>query len=266
MSTSNHFFYRIDLRYKGTNYIGWQVQAESDGPTIQGELNKILRLMSKSNEVRTIGSGRTDGGVHALCQVVRVEMPLKIDPDSLMKGLNGLLPSDIRVLKVTNSTENFHPIYQAIWKEYLYLFSIGPIDNFDRDLITYLPKWNGDLELMAQCANLLVGKHDFQNYFCTGTPTKSTVREIFECDLTKRHFITPWGDEREIFQFRVKGNGFLKQMVRLMVGSIWAVGQNKISLQHFEKSLKEVTGKLAPVAPPQGLYLSKVFYQDGSIH
>src|SRR3989344_5477295 len=113
--------YKIIISYKGTNYFGWQVQQESQ-VTIQGEINKALSLISKSENIYSIGSGRTDAGVHALNQVCRVEIPLKISPDSLMKALNANLPKDIRVKEATFCEPDFHPIYNASEKEYIYLF------------------------------------------------------------------------------------------------------------------------------------------------
>ena len=108
--------YRITVQYKGTNYSGFQVQVREK--TIQGEINSVLKILSKSEEVKTVGSGRTDAGVHALAQVMRIEIPENIPANGLVRGMNSLLPKDIRVIDASIVTKEFHPIYSAKTKEY----------------------------------------------------------------------------------------------------------------------------------------------------
>jgi len=256
------FYYKLSLNYHGQNYFGWQVQA-GKSKTIQGELNKVLYRICKSKKgVKTVGSGRTDAGVHAISQVVKIEIPLFISTCNLQNALNSLLPKDISVSNAEISHSDFHPTIQAEWKEYCYLFCLdkrkGP---FADKYMTYV-KYDLDENLMKKACEIFVGEYDFVNFFCKGTEVRSTKRTIFECSLTKER---PSGFFAELlpeyYIFKVRGNGFLKQMVRLMVGTLWEIGRKKVSLEELKEALKhKKSRKLAAVAPPQGLYLYRVHY------
>jgi len=260
---ADEFYYKIKIKYQGTSYFGWQVQ-KGPGKTVQGELNNALRVLAKSPAVRTIGSGRTDSGVHALGQVLKATIPIEIPCEGLLKGLNSLLPNDVQISSVQNSDRNFHPIRDSVWKEYLYIFSCEDVlSPFSSPLMTHYP-FLLDINLMKKGAELFIGEHDFCNYYCEGTDVLTTIRTIFECDLShynSQHF---WGNfSSDYYIFRVKGSGFLKQMVRLMMGSLWALGRGKISLEDLKNSLNSPKGeKIGATAPPQGLYLNKVHYLD----
>lgn len=238
--------------------MGWQIQPSSYGKTVQGEINLALSKISKSNEVKSLGSGRTDTGVHALGQVIKVTMPLEIKPSSLVKAMNSHLPDDIKVLSAEDSNLDFIPTVHARSKEYHYRFSTEDIlSPFAQELIAHYP-YEIDLEKMREACKVFVGEHDFTNYYCEGTPVSSFVREIYECEILE----VPASELfPSYFVFKVVGNGFLKQMVRLMMGTIWRVGRGKISLLELQKSLSPVKQeKLAAVAPGHGLYLVCVNY------
>ncbi len=252
--------YKVKIQYIGTSYCGWQIQPSDK--TVQGSLNKVLSQICKTDNIVTLGSGRTDSGVHALGQVVKISMPLLIGNEELLRALNSLLPKDIRVLEVENVNESFHPIQQAQWKEYSYLFSTSrDLSVFHKQYVAQAPT-GLDLDLMQKATQLLVGEHDFKDFQCVGTEVNSTTRNIFSCKLDP--YSENWGPfpkEEEIYVLSVNGNGFLKQMVRLIVGTLWSVGQGKVTLEHLESSLSAPTGeKLGIVAPPNGLYLKEVFY------
>lgn len=252
--------YKLTLQYKGTQYLGFQVQGT--GSTIQGELNNALKILSKSEDIKTIGSGRTDTGVHAFAQIVRIEIPVDIPEVSLMRAINSHLPADIRVTKAVRANEDFHPIFSAKSKEYNYVFtneqSISP---FAHELVTIFP-FELDIEMMKKGCALFCGEHDFINFQCTGTEVATTVRQIFSCDITHHISTGHWGAViNDYYVFKVVGNGFLKQMVRLMMGALWNLGRGKITLEDLEKSLKIHDAKrLGATAPPQGLYLKEVHY------
>jgi len=252
--------YKLTLQYKGSNYSGFQVQIKDR--TIQGELNNALKILAKSEDIKSIGSGRTDAGVHALGQVVKVEIPVDIPEMGLLKGLNSHLPHDIRVIKSEKTTEQFHPIYSAHSKEYNYVFSTKEmITPFADELVTHFP-FELDIEQMKKGCQIFCGEHDFINYQCTGTDVETTVRKILECEL--QHFHGE-GHFKELlddyYVLRVVGTGFLKQMVRLMMGALWSLGRGKITLEELEKSLKmPLERRLGATAPPQGLYLKEVHY------
>ena len=257
----NH--YKLLIQYKGTHYSGWQVQAQGE-KTIQGELISILEQMNKSDHaVKVLGSGRTDAGVHAIGQVVKVDMPLFIPASSLLKALNSQLPVDIQVIDIEVCEESFHPIYSAKNKEYLYIFSNEKVSPFSREFVSEYT-YQLDFELMAKGAKLFEGFHDFSQYYTKGTPVSSTQREIFSSSLQSMGNVAFLGMSlvhENIWVYKVCGTGFLKQMVRLMVGTLWNLGRGKISLEEIKRSLNEGPGgKIGFVAPPQGLYLNRVTY------
>lgn len=253
-------YYRLVIQYKGTHYLGWQVQPESAGKTVQGELNRALQVVSKSQDVKSIGAGRTDAGVHALGQVAKVAIPLTINPENLVRALNVNLPNDIRVIQALVSDEGFMPTIHAQSKEYHYRFtSQRMFTAFQNDLI-YNHPFELNLDFMQSACKILIGEHDFANFFCEGTDVNSTVRTIFECEIleVKQH---DWEMLPEHYIFRVVGNGFLKQMVRLLMGAIWNIGRGKITLDQLKASLGPTkVQRLGPVAPPEGLYMVRVNY------
>ncbi|HXH30026.1 MAG TPA: tRNA pseudouridine(38-40) synthase TruA [Bacteriovoracaceae bacterium] len=252
--------YRLVIEYRGLRYLGWQIQPETSGKTVQGELNKALRVISKSEQVRSLGAGRTDSGVHALGQVAKVSIPLVIDPKNLIRALNVNLPDDIRVLEAAASDDAFMPTVNAKSKEYHYRFSaMRTFNAFQNDFIVNYP-FELDLLKMREACAVLRGVHDFTNYFCEGTEVSSYVREIFECEILEVQQ-GDWNMFPSHYQFRIVGNGFLKQMVRLLMGAIWNIGRGKITVDEFKTSLSSVKiKKLGAVAPPFGLYMVRVNY------
>lgn len=258
------FSYQLKLQYDGFDYLGWQIQKEKSR-TIQGQLNLALEKICKSKRIETIGSGRTDAGVHALGQIVKATIPQKLPINAISKGLNSLLPASIRVIEAKRCSLKFDPIRDAKYKEYRYFFTLNedlsPL--FARYLVQ-APYGKYSIPLMREACRLFEGVHDFNNFYCKGTPISSTIREIYHCRLEKC-------DETPLFipkfpasyVLQIQGSGFLKQMVRLMVGTLWSTGQGKLKLSDLEKALEgklEKRKKLGIVSPPQGLYLQKVVY------
>lgn len=248
--------YRLILSYKGTNYFGWQKQ--SSEISIQETLEKAAQRIFKVDRILTKASGRTDAGVHALGQVVRMETPFSIESLSLVEALNSQLPIDIRVLSAKEERPEFCPLADCKQKEYHYLFSNLNPSAHVHDLMTFV-KGELDFRLMQKACDAFIGEHDFYDFHCFGTPTAHHRREIFNCSLSWVE--TPSDQFPDHWRFQVVGQGFLKQMVRLMMGSVWNIGKRKISLSQLESALQLPTGKkLAPVAPPQGLYLINASY------
>ena len=212
---------------------------------------------SRQNSFTTIGSGRTDAGVHANAQIVRLELDFFIENNKLQKALNSLLPSSIKVTLVELCDTDFHPIFHAKNKEYKYYFSTKESEPFMAESIYYHGK-DLDINLMNEACEILEGEHDFLNYFCTGTSVKTTIRTIFKAEITAG---PPESSELDSYCLSIVGSGFLKQMVRLLMGALLNIGSQKITLEEFKKSLKvKSKNKLGAVAPPQGLYLYKVNY------
>ncbi len=252
--------YKLIIQYKGNRYSGWQIQLGTSEITIQGELNRALSVVAKSDEIKSMGAGRTDAGVHALGQVAKVSIPLIIPPESLVKALNVNLPDDIRIIHAEISDEGFHPTVHAKSKEYHYRFTTGrTISAFQNDLIENHP-FELDLSKMRQACKILVGEHDFTNFYCEGTDVSSHVRTIFSCDIVE----IPQGKFGMLpahYAFEISGNGFLKQMVRLLMGALWNIGRGKISIEEFRSALGPTkVQRLGPVAPPSGLYMVRVNY------
>ncbi len=254
-------FYKLVLRYNGFNYQGWQKQSHTEN-TIQGQLDIALRKISKNDRVHSIGSGRTDSGVHALGQVARVEIDLEINPSSLLKALNSHLPKSIQCMQCETTTEDFNPVFDAKEKTYRYIFSTSGRRNPHLEHLVTFSNMELDEGLMEKACTCYIGKHDFADFYTTGTEVSSTVREIYSCSIKKIENNDFFSDLlNDYYQFEVTGSGFLKQMVRLMAGTLWNVGQSKVTIDELEQKLKNPNGaKLAAVAPPQGLYLSSVKY------
>jgi tRNA pseudouridine38-40 synthase len=260
---SSKFFYKIFLAFKGTKYFGWQTQNNTDLLTAQGVLNATLKEICKSEDVKTFASGRTDTGVHSLLHVVKLECTLDIEPISFEKALNSLLPMDIRVDKVEKCTDTFHPLAQIVSKEYRYYFSnTKKVTAFQEDYLANISH-DLDLNLMRKAAAEFVGTHDFHYFHCVGSDSVKTVRTIFECEILGPHKVTELPLFPEFYVIRVRGEGFLKQMVRMLVGAIWSVGRGQLQLVDLKNMLAAQAGmKKAFVAPPNGLYKFNVEYKD----
>ena len=257
------FFYKIFVQYNGTNFLGWQIQA-NQGRTVQGELYLGLGKICKSDQIKVVGAGRTDAGVHAFKQVAKITIPIELSPDALLRALNANLCHEIRIVDVHRCEESFHPIRDAKWKEYIYVFTNFKEESrspFLRNVMANYP-FDFDYELMAKGASLFVGKKDFLNFYCTGSEVNSTIRTIFSSELSLNNeegFFSSYCPKYYIF--KVKGDGFLKQMVRLIVGSLWNLGRGKIQLEDLEYALqKKLDKRLGMVAPAEGLYLREIMY------
>jgi tRNA pseudouridine38-40 synthase len=252
-------YYKLTISYKGTNYCGWQIQSQGER-TIQGELNSVLNKILKE-EVKTIGSGRTDSGVHALNQVVKVSTSKNIECINLKNALNSLLPNDISVNKVESTTKEFRPTNDAKVKEYHYYFSNNKhVHPLVFDLIANI-SFDLNFSQMAEACECFLGVHDFSDFQCVGTDVQSTTREIFECKLEKVQSLLNICEVENCYVLKVRGSGFLKQMVRLMMGTIWQIGRAKTPLEELKLSMNDPLGKkLGPVAAPEGLYLALAEY------
>lgn len=259
------YYYKITLSYLGSRYLGFQIQAgEQRELTIQGQLNKALSRIAQSRDIHTLASGRTDAGVHAIAQVVRIVLPLSLKPDGLKSGMNALLPSDIEVREVELSDKNFHPVRDVSKKEYWYLFSHSHKKNPFAEPYTGIFPYSLNLKEMKEACSEFIGEHDFRNFYCKGSEVNSTVRKILDSEIIKEDLtnsrlgaLLP----NDLYCFRVVGHGFLKQMVRLMMGALVEIGRGKSSVSRLREYLSEKKDlKLGSTAPPQGLYLRKISF------
>lgn len=245
--------YKLLVAYDGTDYGGWQIQPNA--PTIQEELLKAASQLG-IRDVKIDGAGRTDAGVHARGQCARLTGETAIPGEKLSFALNAKLPRSIRVIESTEAEPDFHPRYDARGKVYSYLVRVAPHDSpFYCDRSWHFP-YPLDLEKMEAAARLLEGEHDFSAYRSSGGSARSSVRRV---DAIR---IEPFCDGNDtIYRFTFTGNGFLYNMVRILVGTLVMAGQGRISPEQIHKSLQSGERKLAgPTAPPQGLTLEKVLY------
>jgi tRNA pseudouridine38-40 synthase len=242
--------FKITIEYDGTAYHGWQRQAEDR--TIQGEIEKALMTMT-GNAVTLTGSGRTDAGVHAFGQVANFRCHTALDSVVFQKGLNSLLPKDIVITMCTQVSVNFHARYDVKNKSYHYriLNRNLPAAIF-RQYAWHIPK-KLDLDAMATSLHYIIGTHDFKAFEGTGSPRANTVRSIMHADLEKM-------DDGYLI-FKIQGNGFLKFMVRNIIGTLVDVGLGKITPDDFNNILLSKDRSLAGVtAPAHGLFLMQVDY------
>jgi len=256
--------YSLKMSYSGSAYQGWQIQPDSL-KTIQGQLNRALAKVSKSQEVASLGSGRTDSGVHAIGQIVKISIPLEIGPDNLLKALNSHLPNDIRVLEAKVSKKDFHPVRDALWKRYAYYFYVGEIlpPSALHKVTWERAKFN--LENFRLALKEFVGTHDFENFSTKGTEVKSTVRTIYRAEIEQVHSFFPYQETigGEVYRVVFEGDGFLKQMVRLLMGASFMASREKIVPRDIRMFFQEDrSDKIGPVAAPDGLYLEHVEYQS----
>ena len=256
---------RITVAYNGAPFEGWQKQActhRPQPPTVQAEIEKALYTICQQH-INVHGSGRTDTGVHAEAQVCHADVPLTKASVNWVKSLNALLPSSIRVHEVINVPAHFHARKSALTKQYEYSLCSGTIKPLPRiaNYCWFTPPLN--LNAMQEAANILIGTHDFASFQNTGTPLASTVRTIYA--ITPHHH-TMGGmtcpESWNICTWQFEGNGFLKQMVRNIMGLLVWVGQGKLPVQQVEQMLAATSRKAlpCPTAPPQGLTLVKVTY------
>ena len=241
---------RLVIEYDGTDYLGWQVQAR--GLTIQGILEEKLALLT-GEKVHLIGSGRTDSGAHALGQVANFKTKSPMEILRLQKALNSLLPSDIAIRKVEEIDETFNARRSARSKIYEYRVLNREIRSvFHREYAWHIPQ-RLDLGEMEEASRVLIGEHDFSSFRSVGTPTKTAVRKVLRAE---------WKRDREgFFKFEIEATGFLKQMVRAIVGSLVEVGRGKVSAEQFRKVLEsKERSKAGPTAPARGLFLKEVKY------
>ena len=241
--------YKITLAYDGTAYRGWQVQPNDD--TVQGRLEDALGNMAKES-VRVTGAGRTDSGVHAEAQVAHFTLTNPIREDGILKGLNALLPPNIRVTNVVRAPGNFHARYSAQEKTYQYRLYCGPIANPYRTRWTLHVPQVLDLHGMKAAAAQFVGEHDFSTFRAAACMAKTSVRV---CSASR------WIEDVPELVYEVSANGFLHHMVRNMVGTLLEVGRGKMDADKMTTILEARDRNLAgPTAPAVGLHLIRVKY------
>lgn len=254
---------KLTIQYNGTRYHGWQRQIGQI--SVQEVIQAAIEKMA-GEQVCLIGSGRTDTGVHALAQVANFHTGSKIPLEGFLKGLNSLLPEDIAILATSEASPDFHSIRDSICKVYCYHILVSN---------TKIPFWNKrawllnrslDIYSMEKALSLLIGTHDFSAFKASGSNAKTGIRTIYLCEIKPINWeiFPPSGGLH--YMFTIAANGFLRYMVRNIVGLLVQIG---LGTRSYEDMADVIASKdrssAGPTAPPQGLYLKQVFYDESEI-
>jgi tRNA pseudouridine38-40 synthase len=247
--------FKLLIQYDGTDFHGWQVQ--EDLRTVQGVLRKALSLVD-GREVVLHGSGRTDAGVHAEGQVASVELQRDITAEKLRNAINGNLDRDVRILSVETVPDDFHARYSALSKTYVYRVVQGPVLSPFWSRFAHHDARPLDLKTMRACAQLFVGEHDWTAFSSAQSEADSRVRTIAHLDVESR-----W-DQRglcQLIEFTVTANGFLRYMVRSIVGTLLATGRHEIEADTVHRAIAGGNRNLVgATAAACGLTLLRVTY------
>ena len=242
--------FKIIVEYDGTRYHGWQRQKED--ATIQGEIEKALLIMTTKRVVLN-GSGRTDAGVHALGQTANFHCDTDIEPGAFLKGLNSLLAEDIVIRDCRQVDDAFHARYNVISKIYHYQIFNHPVPSAFKRLYVWSIRKQLNTKAMRSAISDLIGSHDFKAFEGVGSPRTHTTRHVMAADLAE--------SANRLLTFRIEADGFLRFMVRNIVGTLVDVGLGKTSPAEFKQILKSRDRtKAGPTAPARGLCLMEVKY------
>ncbi|MGI6006627.1 MAG: tRNA pseudouridine(38-40) synthase TruA [Ruminococcus sp.] len=235
------------VAYDGTNYCGWQIQA--NGNTIQEELNKHLSLLLQE-PIETIGASRTDAGVHALGNVAVFDTSARMPAEKISYALNTRLPEDIRIQYSGEVASDFHPRYCDSEKIYEYRILNRRFPLPTKRLYTYFYHYSLDVEKMREAAAYLVGKHDFASFCGANAQVKTTVREVTGIEIDKRD---------DVITMRISGRGFLYNMVRIIAGTLIEIGNEQYPPRQMKEILEACDRQQAgPTAPACGLTLKEI--------
>ena len=239
--------FKVTLSYDGKGFVGFQKQKE--GRSVQECVELALSKINKS-EISVRGSGRTDALVHAINQVLCFDSLVNMDESQYLKALNSFLPDDIYVKKVERVDDNFDPRHDATKKTYIYKINVGEYDVFNKD---YIYQFNHPLniKLMREAMKKFIGSHNFQNY-CSNKEMYTYIREIFDFKLDVNN---------EILTFKITGSGFMRYMVRYIIGVIVNIGMERIDINFIDQTLDSLERKVISYKVPGcGLYLESVEY------
>lgn len=239
------------VAYDGTNYCGWQ--AQNNGDTIEGELNKALSSLLKA-EIEVIGASRTDSGVHALGNVAVFDTEARMPAEKIAYALNSRLPEDIRVQRSLQVNDDFHPRKTTCVKTYEYRILNREMELPGERLNSYFFRKKLNVDKMQEAGRYLVGEHDFKSFCSIHTQALTTVRTIYSLNVT---------EEEELIRIRVTGNGFLYNMVRIIAGTLIQVGLGTTEPSEIAAILASCDRQAAgPTAPARGLTLIKMVYPE----
>lgn len=242
---------RLLVAYDGTNYHGWQIQANavSVEEVLTGALRDLL-----GEEIELAGASRTDAGVHALGNVAVFDTETKIPPEKIAIAVNQRLPEDIRVMRSERVDDSFHPRYEVSRKTYEYAITNAGIQLPTKRLYSYFVYIPLDVGRMQEAAECLIGEHDFGGFCSAGSQVMSTIRTIYDIKVLANG---------EDIRIQVTGNGFLYNMVRIIAGTLIEVGMGRREVETVRQAVAQADRKLAgPTAPARGLTLVRIEYDN----
>lgn len=241
---------KLKIAYDGSRYYGWQ-RLKDNKQTIQGKLESVISEMVQSY-TEIIGSGRTDAGVHAKGQIANFHTESTMTLEEMHHYINKYLPQDIVVKEILQAPDRFHSRYHAKSKKYTYYvwnhFTHSP---FHRKYSYHLPE-ELDMPLMQEAATKFIGTHNFIGFSSLKKAKKSTIRTIDELSISSKN---------DLMSFTFVGDGFLYNMIRIIMGSLLEIGLHKKELSHIDEVFQEnIRSKAGITMPPQGLFLEEVYY------
>lgn len=244
--------YKLTIAYDGNQFHGFQRQPKLR--TVQGVIEKALTKMTKGQQIDVVGSGRTDSGVHALGQVIHFDYPGNLPADNMMKAINSLMPLDVIVKDATVVDENFHARFGVKKKTYSYRVDCGHYtDPFKRFYTGHYP-YPFDVQRIQTALNDLKGEHDFSSFAASGGVIENKVRTIYDAKVEYLE-----SSNELVFEFT--GNGFLYNMVRILVATLLEIGNGRRPEHDFIRLFEVKDRQQARgTAPASGLYLKEVFY------
>lgn len=242
---------KLTVAYDGTDYCGWQIQP--NGITVEEVLNRALSRLT-GEEMRVIGASRTDAGVHARGNVAVFDTASTVPPERFAYAVNPLLPEDIVVVGAEEVPQDWHPRYQNSVKTYEYHILNREMPDPLRRRESWHVSFPLDLDSMREAAAYLRGEHDFRSFCSIHTGVKTTVRTIYTLDIDR---------SGNLITIRISGNGFLYNMVRIIVGTLVEVGRGFRTPENMRDILNaEEREKAGATAPPQGLVLVSIAYPE----
>ena len=241
--------FKVCLEYAGTRYSGWQIQ--KNARTVQGELTRVVRDVTRQKAFELYGSGRTDAGVHALEQVAHLDVATSLPAESLKRRLNDALPTDIHILDLAPVHRRFHARHDAIARSYLYQISRRRTA-FAKALVWWI-KDDLDLARVRQAADQFTGMKDFRSFTDEDPDDTSTLVAIERAEVA---------EDGDLVLIRIEGSHFLWKMVRRMVGVMAEIGKGAATVEDAARFLREASDIPARLtAPASGLFLERVYYR-----
>lgn len=243
--------FKLYIEYEGTRYSGWQMQKNSK--SVQGKMYEAAEQIFKKERVEIYGSGRTDSGVHALCQVAHLDVKTMLAPEIIRMKFNDLLPADINILEIEKAHPKFHARYDAKLRSYIYQISRRR-SAFAKPFVWWI-KDQLNFDKMEKASKLFLGMHNFISFCDKDKEEKSTKVLIKEIQMK---------EEGDLILIRISGSHFLWKQVRRMVGALAEIGRGKLAEKDIIYFLEHESPTPAKyTAPPSGLFLEQVLYEEG---